>query len=149
MAGETVVFRSASNVPSLGCLHPGEISELQVWVGFSPIKAFDFGKCETKMFLRPPFFPGNTHTHTLKGGVLFITCDENARVFPRRRGDASVLAVPPAHLPGQTAQSVPGQILRPAQTASAKHAQHSRRGRADRQTRRHVQWRPLKKVKLN
>lgn len=69
-----------------------------------------------------------------------ITRDEDTGVFLRRWGAAGLLAVPPAHLPGQRAKSVTGQTPHPAETAPAKQAQHGRSGLADRRTRFHVLW---------
>lgn len=68
-----------------------------------------------------------------------ITRDEDTGVVLRRWGAAGLPAVPPAHQPGQTAEAAAGQTPSPAETASAKQAQHSRSGRTDPRTRLHVQ----------
>lgn len=47
-----------------------------------------------------------TSTGSHQSRNVFITCDEDARVFLRGSGAAGFIAVPPAHLPGQTAKSV-------------------------------------------
>lgn len=76
---------------------------------------------------------------------ICITCDEHAHVFLRRWG-AGVLAVPPAHLPGGGTEAAAGPAPRPADTASAKQAQHRRRGHTDPHTRFHVQEQSLTKL---
>ncbi len=52
---------------------------------------------------------------------------------------AGVLVVPPAHLPGQTAEAASGQTPRPAKTTSAEEAQHSRGRPKEPHARMHVQ----------
>lgn len=70
---------------------------------------------------------------------MCITRNEDAGVFLRRWGAAALLAVPSAHLPGQTAEAATGQTPRPAETTSAKQAQHSRSGHTDPHTLLHIQ----------
>lgn len=55
---------------------------------------------------------------------MCITRDEDTGVFLRRSvaAAAGVLVVPPAHLPGQTAEAASGQTLCPVKTTSAKEA---------------------------
>lgn len=87
----------------------------------------------------PSFFECKHVRKLLKQKEICITCDEDTGVLLKRWGVAVLLAVPPAHLPGQTAESASGQILHPAETTSAKQAQQRRSGHADRHTRFHVQ----------
>lgn len=70
---------------------------------------------------------------------MCITRNEDAGVFLRRWGAAALLAVPSAHLPGQTAEAATGQTPRSAETTSAKQAQHSRSGHTDPHTLLHIQ----------
>lgn len=47
-----------------------------------------------------------TSTGSHQSRNVLITCDEDARVILRGLGATGLIAVPPAHLPGQTAKSV-------------------------------------------
>lgn len=92
-------------------------------------------------------FPENNSQVTVTD--VCITCDEDARVVLRRWGAAGLPAVPPAHLPGQGAETATGHILRPVETASAKQTQHSRRGHTGSHTQLHVQKQSFSKGQIN